>query len=95
MKAVITSFSRSLNNYQARTDNEIAISFAIEDGSSVKLNEVLEVDLPSLVETQTVQRANTGQFIRVRLRDIDIHDLRVPSGHGVSRVPSKERMSAA
>ena len=95
MKAVVSAFNRSLNNYQARTENEIAVSFAIEDGSTVKLNEILEFDLLSLVETQTVRRASTGQLIRVRLRDIDIHDLRLPLGHGTSRFPSRERMSAA
>lgn len=58
MKAVVAAFNRSLNNYQARTENEIAVSFAIVDGSIVKLNEVLEVDLASLVETQTVRRAS-------------------------------------
>ena len=95
MKAVVPVFNRSLNNYQARTDNEIAVSFAIDDGLSLKINEVLEVDLASLVETQTLRRANTGQLIRVRLRDIDIHDLRLSSWHGVSQIPSRERMSAA
>lgn len=95
MKAVVSAFNRSLNNYQARTENEIAVSFAIEDGSTVKLNEVLEVDFPTLVETQTVRRASTGQLIRVRLREIDIHDLRLPSGHGTSRIPCRERISAA
>jgi hypothetical protein len=95
VKAIVYAFNQSLNNYQVRTDNEIAVSFAIEDGSSLKLNEVLEVDLPSLVETQTLRRASNGQLIRVRLRDFDMHNLRLPSGHGVSRVPSRERMSAA
>ena len=95
MKAVVSAFNQALNNYQARTDNEIAVSFAINDGSSLKINEVLEVDLASLVETQTVRRTNTGQLIRVRLRDFDIHDLRLSSEHGVSLIPSRERMSAA
>jgi len=29
MQAQITSFNRSLNNYQARTENHIALSFGI------------------------------------------------------------------
>jgi hypothetical protein len=95
VKAVVSAFNQSLNNYQARTENEIAVSFAIVDGSSLKLNEVLEVDLHSILGTQAVHRVSTGQRIRIRLRDIDFHDLRLPSGHGTSRVPSKERMSAA
>ena len=95
MKAVVSSFNRTINNYQARTDNDIAISFAIEDTTTLRLNEVLEVDLPSLLQTQSVRVARTGQVVRVRLRDIDIHDLRLPSGHGKSRTPSPERMNAA
>lgn len=95
MRAVISSFNRSINIYQARTDNEIGISFAIEDGTTLRLNEVLEVDLPKLLQTQSVRVALTGQVVRVRLRDIDIHDLRLPSGHGSSRTPGHERMNAA
>jgi hypothetical protein len=95
VKAVVSSFNRAINNYQARTDNDIAISFAIEDETNLQLNEVLEVDLPSLLQTQSVQVARTGEIVRVRLKDIDIHDLRLPSGHGTSRIPSHERMNAA
>ena len=95
MKTVVSAVNRSLKEFRAQTENEIAVSFAIEDGSTMQLHEVLEVDLLSLVDTQTVRRASTGQLVRVRLRDFDIHDLRLPSGHGTSRVPSRERLSAA
>ena len=95
VRAVVTSFNHSINNYQARTDNEIGISFALDDETTLRLNEVLEVDLPTLLQTQSVRVARTGQVVRVRLWDIDIHDLRLPSGHGSSRTPSHERMNAA
>jgi hypothetical protein len=95
VKAFVSAFNLSLGNYQARTENDIGISFAIVDGSTLKLNEVLEVDLLSLVQTQRLTKVSSGQVVQVKLRDIDIHDLRLPSGHGLSRVPSRERMGAA
>ena len=95
VRAVITSFNLALGNYQARTDNEIAIAFSITDGTRFKLNDELEVNLQSLVRSQEVVCRNTGQVVRVKLRDIDLHDLRLPSGHGTSRVPSESRLSEA
>ena len=95
MRAVVTSFNLSVGNYQARTDNEIAIAFSITDGTRLKLNDELEVNLQSLVQTQKLVCKRTGQIVEVRLRDIDLHDLRLPSGHGTSRVPSESRLSEA
>lgn len=95
VRAVITSFNLALGNYQARTDNEIGIAFSITDGTSLKLNDELDVHLQSLVQSQEVVCKRTGQVVAVRLRDIDLHDLRLPSGHGTSRVPSDSRLSEA
>jgi hypothetical protein len=95
MKAVISSFNLALNSWQARTENDIAIAFAIEDSTRLHLNEELEVDLPNLLARQHMVRRATGQEFKIRLRDCDLHDLRLPSGHGTSRTPSAERLSAA
>ena len=95
MRAVVTSFNRSLNNWQVRTESDIAVSFSIEDGSTLRLNEELEVDLPRVVELQEMVRVTTGQILRVRLRAHDLHDLRLPSGHGTNRQPSAERLNEA
>jgi hypothetical protein len=95
MKATVSSFNLSLNSWQARTSNDIALAFSIEDGTRLQLNEVLEVDLLNLLSTQTVTSVNSGRVIKIRIRDIDLHDLRLPSGHGTSRVPTVERLSAA
>ena len=95
MRAVITSFNLALGSYQARTDNEIAIVFSIADGTRLKLNDELDVNLPSLVCSQELVCKRTGQVVAVKLRDIDLHDLRLPSGHGTTRIPSEGRLSEA
>jgi hypothetical protein len=95
VRAVITSFNLALGSYQARTDNEIAIAFSIADGSRLKLNDELDVNLSSLVRSQELFCKRTGQVVAVKLRDIDLHDLRLPSGHGTTRIPSESRLSEA
>ena len=95
MKAVVTSFNRAQNYWQVRTTNDIAIAFSIEDSSILKLNEEVEVDLPNVVSKQELQRMTDGKIVRIRLHDYDLHDLRLPSGHGTSRKPSTERLNEA
>jgi len=95
MRAVITSFNRSIGNCQARTQNDIAISFAVVDGTALKLNEEIEVDLPTVVQLQSFVRVSDGKLVRIRIREIDLHDLNLPSGHGTSRTPSTERLNGA
>lgn len=95
MRAIITSFNRGLGNYQARTDNDIALSFSICDGQHLKLNEHIEVDLPHLVALQSVVRVSDGRTVAIKLGARDIHDLRLPSGHGTSRSPSASRLAGA
>jgi hypothetical protein len=95
MRAIITSFNRGLGNYQARTDNDIALSFSIRDGQHLGLNEYIEVDLPNLVTLQSVVRVADGRIIAVKLGAHDIHDLTLRSGHGTSRFPSPERLGGA
>lgn len=95
MRAAISSFNLSLNNWQARTDNDIALSFAVTDGTRLRINEEVEVNLATVLATQMLVRKSTGQLVAIRLRDNDIHDLRMPSGHGTSRTPSGERLNDA
>ena len=95
MRAIVSAFNLSLNSWQARTDNDIAIAFSILDGTRLKLNEELEVELPTLLATQTLVRKTTGAAIAVRLRENDLHDLRLPSRHGTSRSPSAARLNGA
>lgn len=94
MRANISAFNRSLNNYQARTENDIALSFSVLDGEHLKLNEELEVDLLTLVATQQVTRLADGKVIRVKIGAHDLHDLKLPSvRHGDSRTPTPARLA--
>lgn len=89
------SLNRAPGSCQARTDNDIAISFVVVDGTQLKLGEVLEVDLPSLVSSQQLVRSSDGKTVAVKLGAHDLHDLRLPSGHGTDRSPSPERLAGA
>ena len=95
MRAVITSFNRGIGNYQARTDNDIALSFSIRDGQHLRLNEHIDVDRPNLVALQSVVRVADGRSVAIKLGVHDIHDLRLPSGHGTNRSPSPARLTGA
>lgn len=95
MRAIITSFNRSIGNCQARTDNDIAVAFSITDGTTFRLNEEVEIDLPNVVRLRSLTRLSDGKTVRIRLHEFDLHDLRLPSGHGTSRTPSPERLNGA
>lgn len=92
MKATIVSFNRSLNNYEATTDNNIALSFSVLDDEHLKLNENLDVDLTRVFATQQLTRISDGKIIRIKIGENDLHDLKLPMAHGTSRRPSKERL---
>jgi len=95
MRAVVTSFNRGIGNYQARTENDIAIAFSILDGQHLRLNEQVEVDLPNLVALQSLVRIADGRSIAIKLGAHDIHDLRLRSGHGTNRTPTSDRLAGA
>ena len=95
MRAVVTSFNREIGNYQARTDNDIALSFSICDGQHLRLSEYIEVDLPNVVALQSVVRVLDGRTVAIKLGAQDIHDLGSRSGHGINRPPSPERLAGA
>ena len=96
MRATVSAFNLELNNYQARTENEIALSFAVVDGTRLKLNEELDIELTSLLVKQCVTRAETGVEVEIRIGPDDLHDLRMaPVSHGDPRTPSLSRLSEA
>jgi len=93
MRAQVNKFNRSLNNYQARTDNNIALSFSVVGGERLKLNDLLEVDLPQLTMSQQLTRVSDGKVIHIKIGVHDLHDLNLTMAHGTSRSPSKERLA--
>jgi len=95
MRAQIVSFNLSINNYEATTDNAIALSFSVLGDEHLKLNEILEIDLPRVVATQQLIRISDGKNIQIKIGENDLHDLKLPMAHGTSRKPSKERLEGA
>jgi hypothetical protein len=79
-------------NYSARTDNNILLVFTVDGAESFELGESIEVDLPSILSSQQVLRSRDRRGIRIRIMENDIHDLDLSAKHGVSRIPSADRM---
>ena len=75
------------------TENNILLVFSVVGEATFKLNDVLEIDLPNILNRKAVTKLDIGEEIIIKIKENDIHDLNLPIQHGVSRVPSKERMS--
>jgi len=91
MKAIVI-LRRAEGAYSARTENNILIVFTIVGHEKLALSEEIEVDLPSLLTSQSVTRLKDGSTLRIKLRPNDLHDLDLPGGHGKSRTPTPGRM---
>jgi hypothetical protein len=76
------------------TDNQLVVVFAVVDGTAVRLEDEIEVDLVNVVGTKQVFRPRDERTIQVQLRHHDIHDLRskVYGRHGKSSNVSKQRL---
>ena len=91
MRAIILS-KNSFGAYSARTDNKILLVFSVIGNEQLSLGAELEVDLLSLLQTQTLILVQDNLTIPISIKENDIHDLELPVIHGESRIPSKERM---
>ncbi len=91
MKATISTFRPALPYCDAITENEISVVFKPPLDGSVKVGDVLDVDLEKFDCEQAVMNLTTGKTIRIRINKNDMHDLRLPGGHGTSRFPAPER----
>lgn len=76
----------------ARTDNNILLDFAVQDGCKLEPGEVLEVDLPNLLSTQRLKRRSNGQIIAIEISKRSMFDLDIPMQHGGDRTPSDARL---
>lgn len=81
-----------LQHCQAVTDNNIALAFSVVSKDRLELDDILDVDLPNVVQTQSLIRASDGKRIQIGIGINDLHDLNLPMAHGTNRAPSKERM---
>ena len=76
---------------QAVATNGVAIAFAEPEGAALRLSDVLAVDLEIIGVEQLVANLTTGRPFKLALPERDVHDMRLPSGHGTSRFPSLAR----
>ena len=77
---------------EARTDNALLVVFTPPIGSTPHLNDELEIDGLALDADVAVTNVTRQQRFVVRIAGDNVHDLRLPSGHGTSRVPSEGRI---
>jgi hypothetical protein len=84
----------SARTAEARTSNDILVVFRCEAGL-VSLWDVLELDLNLLDTEQDVLNLTTGKMLRLNVETQNVHDLRLPAGHGTSRFPSLNRRNGA
>jgi hypothetical protein len=94
MRATIQTLNMALPYCDARTDNDILFVFR-PPATGLNVGDVIEFDHSVLETSQPAQNISTGNAFTIRLREQDIHDLRLPAAHGSSRFPSPERFNAA
>jgi hypothetical protein len=94
MKAIVQA-RNAHGNFSARTENGILLVFVVEGKETLKVGDELEVDLPNLLSAQQVIRSRDNRVLRIRINEMNIHDLDLPAKHGASRTPSRDRLRRA
>ena len=95
MKATVIKLNTSLPTCSARTKNDLLVVFRPPANALIDLDDVLDFDLQTLDQVQSVENLTKRQRIDLEVRSNDLHDLRLPSSHGTSRFPSDERRNEA
>jgi hypothetical protein len=90
MKAIVQARNPH-GSFSARTENGILLVFVVEGKETLKLGDELEVDLPNLLSAQQVVRSSDHRVMRIRINEMNIHDLEQPA----ARTPSRERLGRA
>ena len=91
MKATIQKIDVQHSTVSAVTDNSILVVFRVPNLPDVHLGDALDLDLTLLDQSQNVRNSKTQTILPARIQSNDVHDLRLPSGHGTSRFPSLQR----
>jgi hypothetical protein len=94
MKAIVQA-RNAHGSFSARTGNGILLVFVVEGKETLKLGDEFEVDLPNLLSAQQIVRSSDKRVIRIRINEMNIHDLDSPGKHAASRTPSPERLRRA
>ena len=91
MKAIVQA-RNAHGSFSARTENGILLVFVVEGKETLKLGDELEVDLPNLLSAQQVVRSRDQRVMRIRINEMNIHDLDSPGKDAAARTPSRERL---
>ena len=91
MQATVQKVNLSLPYCDAKTPNDILIVFKPPFDAIPHVGDILDVDLMTLDQEQTITNLNQDQKYRITIKSNDLHDLRLPASHGSSRFPSVER----
>jgi hypothetical protein len=88
----VVELVRQDGSCSAKTDNDLSVAFRITDGTALRPGEVLDIQLPGILESKLVHRVTDGKAIAVSLQRHDIRDLRLPVRHGAPSDVSEERV---
>ena len=91
MKARVVKLNINLPTAEARAENDILIAFRPPVDGSISLAHELEIDLVQVDGEQDVLNSTTGKTLRLSIEAQNVHDLRLPGGHGKLRFPSLDR----
>jgi hypothetical protein len=91
MRATIQKLNANLPYCDAKTAQDILFVFIPPSPDLLHLGDVIEFEPQYFDAPQVVLNVSTGKKFTVELHKNDVHDLRLPNGHGKSRFPSQER----
>ena len=91
MRATVQKLNLTLPYCDAKTATDILVVFRPPASPLLHVGDVLDVDLLQLDTQQTIRNVSRGSSFSAVIHSHDIHDLRLPGGHGTSRLPSVER----
>jgi hypothetical protein len=92
MRAVIQKLNLNLPYCDAKTAHDILFVFRPPTKELVHVGDIIELDAHTLDAPQEILNVSTGEKFAIEIHKNDVHDLRLPSGHGKSRFPSRERL---
>ncbi len=95
MLVTVQSLIANGKTCSARSENDILFVFDVPIERTLHLGHVIELDPLALNEPQMARNLTTQQELNIVLMDNNVHDLRLQSGHGANRTPSRERLCGA
>jgi len=95
MLATVQALRVNGQSCEACADNAILFVFPVPPGADLRLGHVIDLDPLIFNRPQTARNLSTQQPFELVLKDNNVHDLRLPSGHGTNRLPSAERLGGA